>query len=181
VRSVCVYCGSSTGTDPAYADATRQLAVALAERGLRVVYGGASVGLMGLLADTALAHGGEVVGVIPQVLVDREVAHPGLTELHTVANMHERKARMAELSDAFVALPGGIGTLEELIEVYTWSYLGIHDKPLGVVNTNGYYDGLAAFLDTAVTAGFLRPETRAELTLAPDPASLLDTLVRART
>ena len=181
MKSVCVYCGSSMGADPAYADATTQLASALAERGLRVVYGGASVGLMGLLADTALARGGEVVGVIPQVLVDREVAHPGLTELHTVANMHERKARMAELSDAFVALPGGIGTLEELIEVYTWSYLGLHDKPLGLVNTNGYYDGFTGFLDHSVTQGFLRPETRSSLVAARDPHSLLDALVRTRT
>jgi len=181
VKSVCVYCGSSLGTDPAFLEATQQLATQLAQRGLRVVYGGASVGLMGALADTALAAGGEVVGVIPQVLVDREVAHPGLTELHTVVSMHERKARMAELSDAFVALPSGIGTREELVEVYTWSYLGIHDKPLGLVNTNGYYDGLTAFLDQSVTSGFLRKETRASLVVAPDPAALVDQLVRART
>ncbi|MBE2314931.1 TIGR00730 family Rossman fold protein [Solirubrobacter sp. CPCC 204708] len=181
MKSVCVYCGSSAGNDPAYLEAARQLAAVLAQRGLRLVYGGASVGLMGAVADTALAHGGEVVGVIPQVLVDREVAHPGLTELHTVADMHERKARMAELSDAFVALPGGIGTLEELIEVYTWSYLGIHDKPLGLVNTNGYYDGLTTFLDHSVTEGFLRPETRAGLKVAADPETLLDELVRGRT
>lgn len=180
MNAVCVYCGSSMGNDPAYADAARELATALVERGLRVVYGGASVGLMGVVADTALAAGGEVVGVIPQVLVDREVAHPGLTELHTVANMHERKARMAELSDAFIALPGGIGTLEELVEVYTWNYLGIHDKPMGIVNTNGYYDGLTAFLDTAVDAGFLRPNTREQLTVAPDGPSLLVTWLSSR-
>lgn len=173
MKSVCVYCGSSFGNDPAYAEATKALATTLAERGLRVVYGGASVGLMGLVADTALAAGGEVVGVIPQVLVDKEVAHPGLTELHTVGSMHERKALMAELSDAFVALPGGIGTLEELIEVYTWSYLGIHDKPFGLINTNGYYDGLAAFLDHSVGEGFLRPAQRERLTVAPDAATLL--------
>jgi uncharacterized protein (TIGR00730 family) len=173
VKSVCVYCGSSFGTDPAFTAAARELATALVERGLRVVYGGASVGLMGVVADTALAAGGEVIGVIPQVLIDREVAHRGLTELITVSNMHERKARMAELSDAFVALPGGIGTLEELIEVYTWNYLGIHDKPLGLVNTNGYYDGFTAFLDHAVAAGFLRPQTRAQLTVAADARSLL--------
>jgi uncharacterized protein (TIGR00730 family) len=128
---------------------------------------------MGLLADTALEHGGEVVGVIPRVLVDREVAHRGLTELHVVASMHERKAKMAELSDGFIALPGGIGTLEELIEVYTWSYLGIHSKPLGLVNTDGYYDGFTAFLDHSVTEGFLRPQTRSSLTIAPDGPSLL--------
>jgi uncharacterized protein (TIGR00730 family) len=173
VKSVCVYCGSSSGNDPAYAQATKELATALASRGIRVVYGGASVGLMGLVADTALAAGGEVVGVIPQVLVDKEVAHPGLTELHTVGSMHERKARMAELSDAFVALPGGIGTLEELIEVYTWSYLGIHDKPFALINTNGYYDGLASFLDHSVTEGFLRPEQRSRLTVAATPEELL--------
>ena len=117
--------------------------------------------------------------MIPRVLVDREVAHRGLTELHVVESMHERKAKMAELSDGFVALPGGIGTLEELIEVYTWSYLGIHSKPLGLVNTDGYYDGLTAFLDHSVTEGFLRPQTRASLLVAPDPAALLDELVRA--
>ena len=168
VNAVCVYCGSSFGAKPAYAEATKQLAIAPGRARLRVVYGGASAGLMGLLADTALEHGGEVVGVIPRVLVDREVAHRGLTELHVVASMHERKAKMAELSDGFVALPGGIGTLEELIEVYTWSYLGIHDKPLGLVNTDGYYDGLAAFLDHSVSEGFLRPQTRASLRVAPD-------------
>ncbi len=181
MNAVCVYCGSSFGAKPAYAEATRQLAIALAERELRVVYGGASAGLMGLLADTALEHGGEVVGVIPRVLVDREVAHRGLTELHVVASMHERKAKMAELSDGFIALPGGIGTLEELIEVYTWSYLGIHSKPLGLVNTDGYYDGFTAFLDHSVSEGFLRPQTRASLLVAPTPAVLLDALVRART
>ena len=173
MKSVCVYCGASLGADPAYAEAAADLARLLAGRGIGVVYGGARVGLMGILADTALAAGGEVVGVIPQVLVDREVAHPGLTELRTVSSMHERKALMAELSDAFVALPGGIGTLEELIEVYTWSYLGIHDKPFGLINTNGYYDGLAAFLDHAVDQAFLRPEVRARLTVAPTPGDLL--------
>ena len=181
MNAVCVYCGSSFGAKPAYAEATKQLAIALAERNLRVVYGGASAGLMGLLADTVLEHGGEVEGVIPRVLVDREVAHSGLTELHVVESMHERKAKMAELSDGFVALPGGIGTLEELIEVYTWSYLGIHDKPLGLVNTDGYYDGLTAFLDHSVSEGFLRPQTRASLLVAPAPAALVDELVRTRT
>ncbi|MDA0182975.1 TIGR00730 family Rossman fold protein [Solirubrobacter phytolaccae] len=179
MKSVCVYCGSSLGNDPAYAEAATQLATVLATRGIRVVYGGASVGLMGLVADTALAAGGEVAGVIPQVLVDKEIAHPGLTELHTVGSMHERKALMAELSDAFIALPGGIGTLEELIEVYTWSYLGIHDKPFGLVNTNGYYDGFTAFLDHASAAGFLKPESRAKLTVSPDGPTLLAEWLRA--
>jgi uncharacterized protein (TIGR00730 family) len=173
VRSVCVYCGASTGSDGVYAEAAVELATTLAARGLRVVYGGAHVGLMGLIADTALAAGAEVVGVIPRVLVDWEVAHTGLTELHVVDDMHERKAKMAELADAFVALPGGIGTLEELIEIYTWSYLGIHDKPFALLNTKGYYDGFTAFLDHAVSEGFLRPEVRTRLLVAPDPEALL--------
>jgi uncharacterized protein (TIGR00730 family) len=173
MQSVCVYCGASTGSDPVYAEAAVDLAQTLAARGLRVVYGGAHVGLMGLIADTALAAGAEVVGVIPKVLVDWEVAHTGLTELHVVDDMHERKAKMAELADAFVALPGGIGTLEELIEIYTWSYLGIHDKPFAVLNTAGYYDGFTAFLDHAVAQGFLRPEVRERLLVAPDAESLL--------
>ena len=173
MRSVCVYCGASTGSDPVYAEAAVELAQTLAAHDLRVVYGGAHVGLMGLIADTALAAGAEVVGVIPKVLVDWEVAHTGLTELHVVDDMHERKALMAELSDAFVALPGGIGTLEELIEIYTWSYLGIHDKPFAVLNTANYYDGFTAFLDHAVAQGFLRPEVRARLLVAADAEALL--------
>ena len=181
MRRVCVYAGSNPGSDPAYADAARALASLLAERGIGLVYGGGKVGLMGVLADTALAAGGEVIGVMPQALVDREIGHPALTEMRVVGSMHERKALMADLSDAFVAVPGGIGTLEELIEVYTWSQLGIHSKPLGLVNTDGYYDGLTAFLDHSVTEGFLRPQTRASLLVAPDPAALLDELVRART
>jgi uncharacterized protein (TIGR00730 family) len=173
MKSVCVYCGSNPGSDPVYAEAAQELARTLAERGLRVVYGGAHVGLMGLIADTALAAGAEVVGVIPKVLVEWEVAHTGLTELHVVDDMHERKAKMAELADAFVALPGGIGTLEELVEIYTWSYLGIHDKPFAVLNTAGYYDGFTAFLDHAVGQGFLRSEVRERLLVAPDPEALL--------
>ena len=174
MRAVCVYCGSSFGADPAYLAATQELAAALAGRGLTVVYGGASVGLMGALADAALAAGGEVVGVIPQQLVDREIAHSGLTQLHVVASMHDRKALMAELSDAFVALPGGIGTLEELIEVYTWAQLGLHAKPLAVINTKGYYDGLAAFLDHALAEGFLPERSRRALTVAAGAEPLLE-------
>jgi uncharacterized protein (TIGR00730 family) len=182
VNAVCVYCGSSPGADPAYAQATQELASALAQRGLTVVYGGASVGLMGLLADTALDAGGAVTGVIPQQLVDREIAHPRLTELRVVASMHERKALMAELSDAFVALPGGIGTLEELIEMYTWAQLGLHDKPLALLNTKGYYDGLTAFLDHAVLEGFLPPHRRASLLVESDAQTLLEAIeVRAQT
>jgi uncharacterized protein (TIGR00730 family) len=173
LRAVCVYCGSSFGADPLYLEATRSLAQTLVANGIRVVYGGASVGLMGALADATLEAGGEVVGVIPQQLVDREVAHAGLTDLHVVSTMHERKALMAELSDAFVALPGGIGTLEELIEVFTWSQLGLHRKPLGVLNVNGYYDGLGAFLDHAVEQGFQPAQQRAKLVMAADPDALL--------
>jgi uncharacterized protein (TIGR00730 family) len=176
VRRICVYAGSNPGTDPAYAEAARELAALLAERGIGLVYGGGHVGLMGVLADTALEAGGEVIGVMPQALIDREIGHTGLTELRVVGSMHERKALMAELSDAFVAVPGGIGTLEELIEVYTWSQLGIHRKACGVLNVAGYYDHLAAFLDHAVEAGFLRPQHRAVLTVAADPGELIDRL-----
>jgi uncharacterized protein (TIGR00730 family) len=179
IRSLCVYLGSNSGRDPAFADATRELALRLVERDIRLVYGGSAVGLMGLLADTALAAGGTVVGVIPQALVDREIAHPGLSELRVVGSMHERKALMLELADGFVALPGGIGTLEELIEVYSWNQLGLHAKPLGALNVSGYYDGLAAFLDHAVTAGFLRAEHRAVLAVEPDIDTLLERLENA--
>jgi uncharacterized protein (TIGR00730 family) len=173
---ICIYAGSNPGSDPAYAAATRALGGELAERGIGLVYGGGKVGLMGVIADTVLAPGGEAIGVMPQALIDREIGHPGLTELKVVASMHERKALMAELADAFVALPGGIGTLEELIEVYTWSQLGIHEKACGVLNVRGYYDGLATFLDHAVREGFLRPQHRAVLSVASDPAELLDAL-----
>jgi uncharacterized protein (TIGR00730 family) len=176
VRRVCVYAGSNPGSDPAYADAARALASLLAERGIGLVYGGGKVGLMGVLADTVLAAGGEVIGVMPQALVDREIGHRGLTELRIVGSMHDRKALMADLSDAFVAVPGGIGTLEELIEVYTWSQLGIHNKACGVLNVAGYYDALAAFLDHAVDEGFLRAQHRAVLTVAAEPGELLDRL-----
>jgi uncharacterized protein (TIGR00730 family) len=179
LRSLCVYCGSNRGADPAFAEATRALAELLAARRIRVVYGGGKVGLMGVLADAALAAGGEVAGVIPQHLVDREIGHSGLTELRVVGSMHERKALMAELADGFVALPGGIGTLEELIEVYTWSQLGLHRKPLGLLNVSGYYDGLAGFLDHAVRCEFLRPQHRAVLAVEAEPDALLARLARA--
>jgi len=178
LRRVCVYAGSNAGADPAYREAAAALAGVLAGHGIGLVYGGGRVGLMGVLADTMLARGGEAIGVIPQALVDREVGHGGLTELRIVASMHERKAEMAELADAFVAVPGGIGTLEELIEVYTWSQLGLHEKPCGVLNVNGYYDGLVAWLDHAVTEGFLRAPHRAVLQVADTPAELLDRLSR---
>jgi uncharacterized protein (TIGR00730 family) len=176
VRRVCVYAGSNSGSHPAYADAAHALACTMAARGIGLVYGGGKVGLMGVLADTMLSAGGEAIGVIPRALIDREIGHPGLTELKVVGSMHERKALMAELSDAFVAVPGGIGTLEELIEVYTWSQLGIHSKACGVLNVRGYYDHLSAFLDHAVDEAFLRPQHRAVLTVAADPVELLDRL-----
>ena len=176
MRRVCVYAGSNPGSHPDYAGAARALATTLAERGIGLVYGGGRVGLMGVLADTILEAGGEAIGVMPQSLIDREIGHHGLTELKVVDSMHERKAQMAELSDAFVAVPGGIGTLEELIEVYTWSQLGIHDKACGVLNLRGYYDHLAALLDHAVAEGFLRPQHRAVLSVASEPAELLDRL-----
>jgi uncharacterized protein (TIGR00730 family) len=176
VRRVCVYAGSNPGSDPIYAEGAQALAAELARRGIGLVYGGGKVGLMGVLADTILEAGGEAIGVMPQALIAREIGHPGLTELKVVTSMHERKALMAELSDAFVAVPGGIGTLEELIEVYTWSQLGIHAKACGVLNVAGYYDHLAAFLDHAVAAGFLKPAHRAVLSVASEPETLLERL-----
>jgi uncharacterized protein (TIGR00730 family) len=179
LRSVTVYCGSNRGADPAFADATRDLARLLASSDIRVVYGGGHVGLMGILADAAMEAGGEVIGVMPQALVDREIGHTGLSDLRVVGSMHERKALMADLADAFIALPGGVGTLEELVEVYTWSQLGIHSKPLGVLNVNGYYDKLGAFLDEAVEQRFLRPQHREALIFDADPETLLARLARA--
>jgi len=178
--TVAVYCGSNLGADPAFAERTRELARLLAGSGIRVVFGGGRVGLMGVLADAAMEAGGEVIGVMPQALVDREIGHTGLSELRVVGSMHERKAVMAELADAFVALPGGIGTLEELIEVYTWSQLGIHRKPLGALNVNGYYDALGAFLDVAVQQRFLREEQRQALVFEEEPERLLERLREGR-
>jgi uncharacterized protein (TIGR00730 family) len=173
LRSVTVYCGSTAGADPAYAEGTRALARLLVASDIRIVYGGGALGLMGILADTAMEAGGEVVGIMPQALIDREIAHRALKDLRVVGSMHERKALMADLADAFIALPGGIGTLEELIEVYTWSKLGIHRKPIGVLNVNGYYDSLAAFLDDAVRERFLPEQDREALIFEPDPEALL--------
>jgi uncharacterized protein (TIGR00730 family) len=174
IRRLCVYAGSNHGSRPDYAAAAERLARVLAERGIGLVYGGGHVGLMGVLADTVLAAGAEAIGVIPQALVDREVGHRGLSELHVVGSMHERKSLMAELADGFVAVPGGIGTLEELIEVYTWAQLGLHRKPLGVLNVRGYWDPLAALLDHAVEEGFLPAAHRAALLVADDPEDLLE-------
>jgi uncharacterized protein (TIGR00730 family) len=170
---LCVFCGSSTGVRPEYLDAARSLGAALAKRGIGLVYGGASVGLMGAVADAALDAGGEVIGVIPTALWEKEIAHRDLTELRVVGSMHERKAQMAELSDGFVALPGGIGTLEELFEVWTWSQLGLHRKPVALLNVAGYYTPLLQFLDSAVTERFLRAEHRGMLVTAKDPETLL--------
>jgi uncharacterized protein (TIGR00730 family) len=176
LRRVCVYAGSNPGAGAAYAQAAAALSTELAARGIGLVYGGGRVGLMGVLADTILAAGGEAIGVIPQALVDREVGHSGLTELHTVGSMHERKAKMAELADAFVAVPGGVGTLEELIEAFTWSQLGIHAKPVAVLDAEGFYAGLAGFLDHMVDEGFLRAAHRRTLLVESDPGALLDRL-----
>jgi uncharacterized protein (TIGR00730 family) len=160
IRSLCVYCGSSPGADRRHGQVARELGTLLAASGVQLVYGGASVGMMGSLADAALAGGGRVVGVLPRGLFRREVAHPGLTELHEVGSMHERKQLMFDLADAFVALPGGLGTLEELAEVATWAQLGIHSKPIAVLDPHGFWRLLLEFLDASVTEGFLSPRTR---------------------
>jgi uncharacterized protein (TIGR00730 family) len=173
IGSVCVYCGSSPGFDEVYARAARELGGLLASRGVRLVYGGGSVGLMGILADAVLEAGGEVVGVIPKGLFGREIAHDGLTELHEVASMHERKQLMFDLADAFVALPGGLGTLEELAEVTTWGQLGLHRKPIVLLDVNDFWAPLAAQLDRATAEGFLRPANRALLARVASVEALL--------
>lgn len=160
IKSICVFCGSSRGAKPDYIEASQQLAQSMAKQGITLVYGGAHVGIMGAIADELLKLGGKVVGVIPEALVDMEVAHDGLTELHVVSDMHERKARMADLADGFISLPGGLGTLEEMFEVLTWSQLGFHSKPCGLLNVCGFYDDLLRFLDNANEQGFMRREHR---------------------
>ena len=177
LRAICVFCGSRHGRNPAYAEDARQLGRLLAARGIRLVYGGGRVGLMGEVADAVLAAGGEVIGVIPSLLVDKEVEHRGLTQLHEVGSMHERKALMEQLSDAFIVLAGGFGTLDEACEILTWSQLGLHGKPLGVVNTAGYYDGLTAFLDHAVDEDFISARNRGLLAVAASPEAVLDRLL----
>ena len=176
-RSICVFCGSAFGVSEEYVAATQRFALEAVRRDVRVVYGGASVGLMGVLADAVLAAGGEIIGVIPGRLVDREIAHRGLTELRIVGTMHERKALMAQLADAFVALPGGLGTLEELFEVWTWAQLGLHTKPCALLNTSRYYDPLIAFLDHARDAGFIRQAQRSALVVDDDAGRLIDALI----
>ena len=174
MRSICVYCGSSRGNDPSYAGGARTLGRLLVDRGYSLVYGGARVGTMGILADSVLESGGAVEGIIPEALVERELAHNGLTRLHVVSSMHERKRKMADLADGFVALPGGFGTLEEIFEVLTWSQLDLHSKPCGLLNIRGYYDALASFLDHTVAEGFVRPDHRRALIVGEDAGKLLD-------
>ncbi|MGE8361101.1 TIGR00730 family Rossman fold protein [Pseudomonas sp.] len=176
LRSICVFCGASPGAHPIYRQAAEALGRHLAEQGVRVIYGGGAGGLMGVVADAAMAAGGEVVGIIPQSLERAEIGHTGLTRLEVVDTMHSRKARMAELSDAFIALPGGLGTLEELFEVWTWGQLGYHSKPLGLLDVNGFYGKLGDFLDHLVQERFVRAEHRGMLQLSETPDDLLHKL-----
>jgi uncharacterized protein (TIGR00730 family) len=180
MRSVCVFCGSSSGARETYVAAARQFGRTLAAGDIRLIYGGGHVGLMGALADSTLRAGGQVVGVIPRHLVDKELAHSGLTELIVVHSMHERKQRMADLADAFVALPGGIGTFEELLEIMTWAQLGLHTKPIGILDVAGYYRPLVALLENAVREGFLQSEHVQGIVVATDTAELLQRLAHAR-
>jgi uncharacterized protein (TIGR00730 family) len=176
LRRVCIFCGSSTGVRPEYRAAAEALASHLAQRHVDIVFGGGRVGLMGAVADAALAHGGHVIGVIPSALVNREIAHQGLPDLRIVSSMHERKALMASLSDAFIALPGGFGTFEEFCEAITWTQLGLHRKPCGLLNVAGYYDPLVALFDRAVADGFIRTASRGIVVTEADPKTLIDRL-----
>jgi uncharacterized protein (TIGR00730 family) len=178
---LAVYCGSAPGSDPAFAEATRATAAAMVRERIQLVYGGGRLGLMGLIADSVLELGGEVYGVIPQALVDIEVAHPSVTELHIVETMHERKAKMTELADAFLALPGGVGTLDEFFEAWSWNALGYHKKPFCLLNVKGYWDGLIAFIDHAKKSGFMSAERRRQLLVADTPEQALELLDEAVT
>jgi hypothetical protein len=178
MQRLCVFCGSSVGNNVAYTDAAEAMGKLLARRGIGLVYGGGNVGLMGVMADAAMAAGGEVIGVIPKALFDREVGHPGITDLRIVDSMHTRKALMADLADAFVAMPGGVGTFEEFFEAITWTQLGLHRKACGLLNVAGFYSPLAAFIDQAVTDGFIKPIHRAAIVVDDDPERLVDTLLR---
>jgi uncharacterized protein (TIGR00730 family) len=178
VERICVFCGASPGARPAYREATGELARLLVAERIGVVYGGGGVGLMGALADAVLAEGGEVIGIIPRALMDREIAHRDVADMRVVGSMHERKALMAELSDAFIALPGGLGTLEELFEVYTWAQLGLHRKPCALLNVEGYYDGIASFLSHAVEERFVREEHRGMLIVEQEPGALIERVRR---
>ena len=179
IKRLAVYCGSAPGADPAFADAARELALLMVDRKIDLVYGGGRLGLMGIVADTVLDNGGCAYGVIPQALVDHEVAHRGCTELYTVANMHERKAKMTDLADAFVCLPGGIGTLDEMFEAWTWNALGYHAQPFCLLNVHGFWDGLAGFMDHVVESGFLSEARRLQLLKADTPDQALDLLDEA--
>ncbi len=179
LTTICVFCASSPGGDPRYVESARAFGEMLARSGRRVVYGGGNTGLMGALAEGVLSAHGEIVGVMPRHLVEREVAHGGLTRLHTVSSMHERKAMLAEMADAFVALPGGLGTLEEFTEIWTWGQLGLHRKPYGILNVAGYYTPFLEFLDHALAQGFVRPQHRAMVHVAEDPAALLEAMEHA--
>ncbi|HEY4070776.1 MAG TPA: TIGR00730 family Rossman fold protein [Sphingomicrobium sp.] len=179
LEQLAVYCGSAPGTDPAFADAARATAAAMVGRKVQLVYGGGCLGLMGLIADTMLELGGEVYGVIPQALVDIEVAHPNVTELHIVETMHERKAKMTDLADGFLALPGGIGTLDELFEAWSWNALGYHKKPFCLLNVEGFWDGLIEFIDHASDKGFLSAHRRRQLLVATSPEQALELLDEA--
>ena len=174
MKRICVYCGSSYGKLPVYTEAAKTLGKALTDQGIGLVYGGASVGIMGVIADSVLEAGGEVIGVIPQSIADKEIAHTGLTELKVVPNMHERKAMMAEYADGFIALPGGLGTMEELFEVWTWSQLGFHQKPCGLMSVAGYYDHLTAFIDHAVDQEYVKAVHKDALLVATEPADLIE-------
>ena len=176
MKALCVYCGSNTGTGGQYVAVARELGSVLVTNGIGLVYGGASKGLMGVLADAVLGAGGKVQGVIPKALLDREIAHPGLDELHIVNSMHERKFMMAELSDGFIAMPGGFGTLEEIVEMLTWAQLGIHAKPCGLLNAGGYFDHLLAFFGHAEAQGFVRPAHRHMLLVEAQAARLIERL-----
>ncbi|MDY7548491.1 TIGR00730 family Rossman fold protein [Glaciimonas sp. Gout2] len=173
MKSLCIYCGSSPGSSPLYAQAARSLAQQMVDDNIALVYGGGNVGLMGVIADEVIRLGGVATGVIPMALMEKELGHTGLTKLHIVKDMHERKAMMAELSDGFIAMPGGIGTLEELFEVFTWAQLGFHQKPIGLLNVTGFYDGLIAFIQHMVSQRFLKAEQADMLINAPDGAALL--------
>ena len=179
IQRVAVYCGSALGSDPVFADAARDTAEAMVGNGVELVYGGGRLGLMGLIADHVLELGGQVYGVIPTALVDLEVAHTGVTELHTVANMHERKAKMTDLADAFLALPGGIGTLDELFEAWSWNVLGYHAQPLCLLNVAGFWDGLIEFMDQATASGFLSAPRRKQMLVAQTPEEALKLLDEA--
>ena len=178
MKSICVFCGSRPGNDPAYAKAAEALGRTLAQSGITLVYGGGHVGLMGVVADAALDAGGEVIGVMPRALVEREISHTTLTKLHVVGSMHERKALMADLAEGFIALPGGTGTLEEFFEMLTWAQLGEHEKPCGLLNTGGYYDSLLTVFDHMVEKGFVSSEHRKLVLVESDPDAMLDAFAR---